>query len=395
MDTRNHTKTKLGYCIFVFVALYHMFSHVHVQVDGRSISSVRNMELAKHEGAIKTIQSEDGDVIDCVDIYKQPAFNHPLLKNHTVQMKPSSYPRGMETEQFESELLQGWHKNGQCPEGTIPIVRAQIHNSTRTMAFVPRRKNLDQVASEAVRNHEYAQVSAVNGNYFGASAMLNVWNPPTFDNEFSLAQIWLLSGPQDELNSMEAGWIVSQVDKRTKLFIYWTSDDYQSTGCYNLDCPGFVQTDKKFGLGGNLEPVSTYGGKQYEMSITIHKDKQSGNWWLRIQNVDLGYWPGSIFTGLSDRADFITWGGEIVNSELEGRHTSTQMGSGHFPSEDFGKASFFRNLGYIDDSGAVRDPENLVPYASNPSCYDLHIPTKNDFGTHFYFGGPGYSDKCQ
>lgn len=32
-----------------------------------------------------------------------------------------------------------------------------------------------------------------------------------------------------------------------------------------------MQTDKKFGLGGNLEPVSTYGGKQYEMSITIHK----------------------------------------------------------------------------------------------------------------------------
>lgn len=30
-------------------------------------------------------QSEDGDIIDCVDINKQPAFDHPLLKNHKIQ----------------------------------------------------------------------------------------------------------------------------------------------------------------------------------------------------------------------------------------------------------------------------------------------------------------------
>ena len=32
------------------------------------------------------IQSPDGDIIDCVDINKQPAFDHPLLKNHTIQV---------------------------------------------------------------------------------------------------------------------------------------------------------------------------------------------------------------------------------------------------------------------------------------------------------------------
>lgn len=31
-------------------------------------------------------QSEDGDIIDCVDIYKQPALDNPLLKNHTIQV---------------------------------------------------------------------------------------------------------------------------------------------------------------------------------------------------------------------------------------------------------------------------------------------------------------------
>ncbi|KAK0572116.1 hypothetical protein LWI29_026373 [Acer saccharum] len=35
------------------------------------------------------LQSEDGDIIDCVDIYKQPAFDHPALRNHKIQMRPS------------------------------------------------------------------------------------------------------------------------------------------------------------------------------------------------------------------------------------------------------------------------------------------------------------------
>lgn len=31
-------------------------------------------------------QTEDGDVIDCVDIEKQPALDHPLLKGHKIQV---------------------------------------------------------------------------------------------------------------------------------------------------------------------------------------------------------------------------------------------------------------------------------------------------------------------
>ncbi|WJZ82238.1 hypothetical protein VitviT2T_002012 [Vitis vinifera] len=33
-------------------------------------------------GAVKTIKTKHGDIYDCVDFYKQPAFDHPLLKNH-------------------------------------------------------------------------------------------------------------------------------------------------------------------------------------------------------------------------------------------------------------------------------------------------------------------------
>ncbi|KAE9598000.1 putative neprosin activation peptide [Lupinus albus] len=34
------------------------------------------------------LQTKFGDIIDCVDIKKQPAFYHPLLKNHKLQVLP-------------------------------------------------------------------------------------------------------------------------------------------------------------------------------------------------------------------------------------------------------------------------------------------------------------------
>ncbi|KAG6527875.1 hypothetical protein ZIOFF_010009 [Zingiber officinale] len=52
----------------------------------------RRAEVQRHlkklnKQVIKSIKSPDGDIIDCVHISKQPAFNHLLLKNHTVQAK--------------------------------------------------------------------------------------------------------------------------------------------------------------------------------------------------------------------------------------------------------------------------------------------------------------------
>ena len=42
-------------------------------------------------------------------------------------------------------------------------------------------------------------------------------------------------------------------------------------------------------------------------------------------------------------------GGEVVHSTSDGTHTETQMGSGHFPSEGFGKAAFFKDIKYFND----------------------------------------------
>jgi len=85
------------------------------------------------------------------------------------------------------------------------------------------------------------------------------------------------------MNTAEVGWQVyparwteSNPDKRLAphLFVYWTSDGYQLTGCYDLVCPGFLQVDETWVLGGVLTvaPVSERTEYELEILITFHKD---------------------------------------------------------------------------------------------------------------------------
>lgn len=105
-------------CLCAFLALFFIFSDE--VVDGRT-TIINVAEANKRTGRIRTIevdlninityrvnlffcfqfflfpsikclkfqlssQLEDGDVIDCVDIYKQPAFDDPLFKDHIIQV---------------------------------------------------------------------------------------------------------------------------------------------------------------------------------------------------------------------------------------------------------------------------------------------------------------------
>ncbi|KAM3747440.1 hypothetical protein ACB098_05G035000 [Castanea mollissima] len=343
-------------------------------VDGRRIETVKSKGLIKQKGSIKTIEGEDGDRIDCVDIYQQPALDHPFQKNHIIQMKPNSIPSSPKENSYQAELFQNWHKNGQCPEGTVPIRRTQEDE------WIPHRRTQLNHSFYDSSGHEYAAVKLEGGEYYGARASLNVWSPFVSYGEFSLAQIWVAAGPSAEINTVEAGW---------------RSDGYQNEGCFNLECPGFVQVNQKFVLGSPIEPVSN-ATLQLDIGIAIYKE--NGNWWLQVQDQVLGYWPGSIFNYLARSASKISWGGEVYNSEPNGSHTRTQMGSGHYGTEGGGKASFFRNIEYTDNSGKFRDvePQSLSTIATRPSCYNVKVENNNNggFGTHFYYGGPGYSTQC-
>ncbi|CAN6979014.1 unnamed protein product [Brassica oleracea var. botrytis] len=330
--------------------------------------------------------NEDGDIIDCVPITKQPAFDHPLLKNHTIQMRPSFVPEGGSTftKKEAKAITQVWHKNEVCPDNTVPIRRTKKEDILRAKSIESfgkkRHKSFGKGThqSNPGEGHEYAIMNSRNGNYYGTKFVINMWRPEVeVPNEFSLAQTWLASGDGYDTNTIEAGLQVCPVlygDNNLRLFVYWTSDYYQSTGCYNTGCSGFVQTSKVITPGGSFAQVSRYDGAQYGLPMLIWKS--SGNWWLMIGEEYVGYWPGNIFTSLGDRATTVQWGGEIVNQRTDGRHTNTDMGSGHFADEWYKKASYFRKLETVDGANTLREPQGLYPYASNGNCYNIKAGEK-------------------
>lgn len=90
----------------------------------------------------------------------------------------------------------------------------------------------------------------------------------------------------------------------------------------------------------------------------------------------------------------VQFGGEIVNTRPRGSHTSTQMGSGHFSGEGFGKASYFRNLQIVDWDNTLIPASNLKILADHPNCYDIRGGTNRVWGNYFYYGGPGKNPRC-
>ncbi|KAL7133138.1 hypothetical protein ABFS83_12G120400 [Erythranthe nasuta] len=352
---------------------------------------------------VKTIQSPDGDIIDCVLSHQQPAFDHPQLTGQKP-LDPPDRPNGQlpRTRMFE-ENSQIWSMSNEfCPQGTVPIRRTSEKDFLRASNVKRFGKKLrNPIRRDSSTNgHEHA-VGYVSGDeYYGAKASINVWAPRVSNQfEFSLSQMWVIAGSfGDDLNTIEAGWQVSPElygDNYPRFFTYWTSDAYQATGCYNLLCSGFVQTNNRIAIGAAISPTSSYNGGQFDISLLIWKDPKHGNWWLEFGNgILVGYWPSFLFTHLRDHASMVQFGGEIVNSQSSGGHTQTQMGSGHFAGEGFGKASYFRNLQVVDWDNSLVPLSNLRVLADHPNCYDIQGGVNKVWGNYFYYGGPGKNSKC-
>ncbi|KAL1210809.1 Protein neprosin [Cardamine amara subsp. amara] len=395
--------------VFV-VSLMVTVAIIATSVDGKEFLDHREIEVQRilkqlNKPALKSIKSEDGDIIDCVPITSQPAFDHPLLKNHTVQMRPSFIPEGGSTyTKKKTKATQVWQKNGECPEKTVPIRRITREEILRAKSIESfGKKNHQSIPDSNTnpgQNHEYAIMNLNNGNkYFGTSFIINLWKPEVqVPSEFSLAQTWLVSGFDNSRNTIEAGFQVypgKYNDNNLRLFVYWTANGYQpGSGCYNNDCPGFIQMSNRIAVGVSYyNTVSQYDGDQYELFIQIWKDDK--NWWLKINEELVGYWPGDLFNSFGDGAPLVQWGGEIVNFKTDMKHTTTDMGSGRFADEGFKKASYFRNLMIVDEANRMKDPEGLYPNTTNDTCYNIKAGGGGpSWGANFFYGGPGQNEKC-
>ncbi|XP_073363068.1 protein neprosin-like [Aegilops tauschii subsp. strangulata] len=183
---------------------------------------------------VKSFKDNYGVVFDCVDIYKQPAFDHPLLKNHVLQMPPnSSSGTGLPT------------TGESCPYGTVPIRRTLKEDLVRGRALRPVYKpTATDTNGIDVQHFALVLLDSEKGKTFqSASASIEVYYFPMPSDAASTAQMLVVDDRSSNVTVVQAGWHIDpgrEGDGQSRLTVYWTADDYKQTGCPNMQCPGFV-----------------------------------------------------------------------------------------------------------------------------------------------------------
>ncbi|KAA8525187.1 hypothetical protein F0562_006949 [Nyssa sinensis] len=282
---------------------------------------------------------------------------------------------------------QLWQRSGNCPKGTIPIRRIQVKdrlqaNSTENYGR-KKPRFFHQVApfndhknpNLQQDNHSLAILLTAGYSYSGAKGDIKVWNPfVESDDEYSTSQVCLKSGPYYDYESVEAGWAVNPSvygDRQTRLFVYWTADASNTTGCFDLTCPGFI-------------------------TLYIFKDPNTSNWWVQYEeSINIGYWPPDLFGALRHHAETVEWGGEVYSSKVGIHpHTATAMGNGKYSDYIHGDSGSVKRIRIRQNSLDLRFPEWVFPYTDEYDCYDFFYLGDYIEDPEFYYGGPGRNYKC-
>ncbi|KAL5205506.1 hypothetical protein ABZP36_033715 [Zizania latifolia] len=275
----------------------------------------------------------------------------------------------------------------------------QLHPNTipqfgRSSSF----KHIDQKTVGAVKHEPerlryytiYQASTPPKSGYTGSMATLDIYSFPNMkNNEATGSLIWISNGNGDDpadINDIQAGWTVDPNiygDTNIHFFVYWTADGYRSTGCFDLNCDGFVPVNT-----AHITPGDTLDPAGGPITVKIFKSKDDEDWWVYfgrdMTNLNpVGFWPKSIFTTLVDSANHVTWGGYAIG--LRG-NPSPPMGDGQWPGT--GSATV-QNIQLVNTDGQGYSepvwPVALDVFTSNTKCYQAS-PFANNM---FYYGGPG------
>ncbi|WJX55713.1 hypothetical protein P8452_41449 [Trifolium repens] len=381
--------------ITLFFVLCLVTSSTAHTVDDMHSMLKEDLELERqlnliNKSSIKSIQTMSGYIIDCVDINNQPAFSHPLLKKHKLQRKPSFEKLDRETSvNISSTKPIHVLEKVSCPKETVPIRRI-------TKDDLSRGKSLfnDHILTQNNIRTYYAELFAIapNGPYFGVSGTTSIYNPKVINGQTSASHIYVENGKGDGNNKITVGWHVSpQLYKNDATHFYstWTSQNYKN-GCYNMLCPGFVQTNRAYYLGSRIAKTSSTSDRtKVEMPISLLQDEKTKNWWLLVQETPIGYFPAHLFSNLV-AANTVGWGGLAATPA----GTSPPMGSGLFPDKSYIHSCYFRYISYKDNDGKRVGPaEYLTRKTLNApgKCYAINYYEYDgkEAGYALEFGGPG------
>ncbi|KAH0925148.1 hypothetical protein HID58_017404 [Brassica napus] len=292
---------------------------------------------------------------DCVDIYKQPAFQHPLLKHHKIPEKFISNKSFDRKSKYKTT-------DQSCPKGTVAILRQRSETESLHL------DTDDHFGHHFAVMDTYPDASI----YQGAQADISIHNLTLQNNQLSRSQIWLENGPPGELNSIQVGW---------------AADGYKTTGCYNTNCPGFIIVTRKPSIGSIFKLSSVYGGdKTVIFTPHVYQDVFTPCWALKVDDEMIGYWPGELFTHLKNGASRVRFGG---NTYISPDGISPPMGNGHFPLKDYQRSSSFLHVKLTNHRYQTIEAKTILRNADS-RCFRLmdRRYTKEN-GKSFSYGGAG------
>ncbi|HTQ56484.1 MAG TPA: neprosin family prolyl endopeptidase [Bryobacteraceae bacterium] len=356
---------------------------------------------------------QDDHHFDCIPVAQQPSVRlqglngiaqEPPLSLIARNGQPASDAKTISlTSQLSSPRQLDQFGNAMtCEAGTIPMRRITLGDVARFSTLRQFLSKSPDAAADGVpagaampgsTAHKYSYTYQYVSN-LGGNSSLNLWRPYVntgLGEVFSLSQQWYVGGSGSATQTAEVGWQnypSKYGSENSALFIYWTRDNYATTGCYNLDCAAFVQTSSSWHFGAGFTNYSAAGGSQYEFAAQFYL--YAGNWWLALGGGWVGYYPGSVYAGgqMSHNATLIEYGTESVGSTWY-----PPEGSGYWSSSGWDYAAYQRNLFYINTS-AVSVWDTLTRAQPSPACYSITGPSYSStsgWGIYFYEGGPGGS----
>lgn len=382
--------------------------------------AMRRYVVARYAGirAQHSFRDETGRVVDCLPFGDQPSLRGVrggLRVPPAPDIAPDGRPAGATGASFapERNADAALHPGDRdragnirfCDRGLVPVSRvtlAQLAHFPTLAQFHAKGDPGDRLdpgqgptrpIPPADSSHYYARGIQHVAN-LGADAWLDVWSPTVSDHQMSLSQIWVV-GPDDaSKQTVEAGWQVYP-DKwgsdRAALFIYYTTANYKKgSGCYNVECKGFVQVANNIYLGHGFDHYSSPGADtQWGFELQFKRAPRTGDWWLFYRGpgdwIPVGYYPRSLFgTGqLATNATKIGYGGEDT-----GAPSALQMGSGAFAADGFGRAAYQHTAFYIDRAGTSQWA-TLTKGVTDTTCYTADIgAAAKPWGVFLFFGGP-------
>jgi hypothetical protein len=394
--------------------------------DSQAFEEMRQHILNLYEGVAVTHSFMlDGDHFDCVPVEQQPGVRLQGLK--TIAKAPaaslsrmaaaassdsaqsSQKPVAIASQLSSDKLMDEFGNSRVCEDHTIPMRRVTLEETSRFATLKEFFQKGPDGAGLPPRTQKVVPPSAVAHKYsytyqyvnnLGDTTTLNLWSPYVntgLGEIFSLSQSWTIAY-SPSLQTAEVGWQNYPGyygGQNSRLFIYWTADGYNRTGCYNLSCGAFVQVAGGWYFGGGFGNYSSFGGSQYEFRAQYYW--YQGNWWLGLGNANsitwVGYYPGSIYGSgtMRTNAQLIEFGSESVGS-----NPWPPEGSGGWAGWGYSYAAYQRELYYWAYPSAASYWDSLTAAQPSSNCYTIAgpywggwNPPSNDWGTYFYEGGPG------